>query len=188
MPLNPILNKVHKIFEKERGGSQLDSLPPTLYREVADYIKKTRNGSEKEGQSTRELIASEERKLLARITTRLLQLRVRKIIRGLKEEGESPALTPEEKYIIEPLITSAKRALRLERAIVDGRTSFLETIMEKATSKYSTVRFLSDAPSTVGVDLVNYGPFLAEDVALLPMENVRPLVIQGIVQELDIEI
>ncbi len=187
MPLNPILNKIHKIFEKERGGNQLDSLPPTLYKEVTDYIRKTRNGSEKEGQSTRELIASEERKLLARITTRLLQLRVRKIIRGLKE-GESPALTPEEKYIIEPLITSAKRALRLERAIADGRTSFLETIIEKATSKYSTVRFLTDAPSTVGVDLVNYGPFLAEDVALLPMENVRPLVIQGIVQELDIEI
>ena len=125
MPLNPILDKVHKIFEKERGGSQLDSLPPTLYREVADYIKKTRNGSEKEGQSTRELIALEERKILARITTRLLQLRVRKIIRGLKEEGESPALTPEEKYIIEPLITSAKRALRLETAIADGRTSVL---------------------------------------------------------------
>lgn len=164
----------------------LTSIPPTLYRDVANYIKTTKNGSDKDAKSTTDLIISEERRLLSSLITRLLQLRVNKILLSLNSGSNGPTLTPEEKYIIEPLIISSKRTSKLEKAIGDGRTSFLETIIEKSTLKYSTIRFLKDSPSMVGTDLLKYGPFIKEDVAILPMENIRLLAKQDVVQELDI--
>lgn len=188
MATDSILLKVYEIFEGERESNQLTSVPPSLYRDVANYIKSMRNGSEKEGKSATEMVVQGEIALLSKIVIRLMRLRVKKILQSLETESNGPALTAEEKYIIDPLITSAKRASRLEKAIGSGRTSFLETITEKSVAKYVTVRFLKDTPSTVGVDLQKYGPFMKEDIAVLPAENVRPLVRQKTVQELDIDV
>ena len=46
------------------------------------------------------------------------------------------------------------------------------------------VRFLKDIPSFVGIDLRTYGPFRAEDVALIPAPNAEALIRHGIAVEL----
>ncbi len=41
------------------------------------------------------------------------------------------------------------------------------------------LRFVKDIPSIIGVDLKTHGPFLKEDIAVLPFENVESLIRQG---------
>lgn len=182
-----LLTKVFEIFEEERENEQLIRIPPGFYKEVANYIKNTRNGSDNNGKSISSRIIAQEREMLAGMATRILEMRVEKIKNGLNE-NEGLSLTPEEKYIVEPLTTSMKRLTKVGRAVEDGRCAFLETITEKTGPKYAAVRFLKPSPPTMGVDLARYGPFKKEDVTFLPLENVKAMLKQGMVQELDIEI
>ncbi|MBS7621824.1 hypothetical protein KEJ32_06920, partial [Candidatus Bathyarchaeota archaeon] len=46
------------------------------------------------------------------------------------------------------------------------------------------LRFLKDTPTIVGLDLKTYGPFKAEDVASLPVENAEMLVKRGLAQRI----
>lgn len=182
-----LLTEVFEIFEEERRNELLVRIPPSLYKEVANYIKNTRNGFDNNGKSISSRIIAREREMLAGMATRILEMRVKKIINGLNE-NEGLSLTPEEKYIVEPLTTSMKRLSKVGRAVGYGRCAFLETITEKTGPKYAAVRFLKPSPATMGVDLARYGPFKKEDVTFLPVENVKAMLKQDMVQELDIEI
>ena len=182
-----LLVKVFEIFEEERRSEQLSRIPQTLYKDVANYIKNTRNGSDNNGKSVVSRITAQEREMLAGMAARILEIRIKKIVSGLAE-FDAPSLTPEEKYIVEPLITSTKRLAKVGKAVEYGRCAYLETITEKTGPRYTAVRFLKQAPPTMGADLARYGPFRKEDVTFLPVENVKALLKQGVVQELDIEI
>lgn len=181
-----LLVKVFEIFEEERRNEQLSRIPQTLYKDVANYIKNTHNGSNNNGKSVVSRITAQEREMLAGMASRILEIRIRKILNGLAE-FDTPNLTPEEKYIVEPLVASIKRLAKVGKAIGYGRCAYLETITEKTGPRYTAVRFLKQAPATMGTDIVRYGPFRKEDITFLPVENVRALLKQGIVQELDIE-
>jgi DNA replication factor GINS len=181
-----ILIKVFEIFEEERRSEQLTKIPLTLYKDIANYIKNTRNGFDNNGKSIHSKIVGEEREMLGDITQRILEFRVKKIVNGLAD-FDVLNLPAEEKYIIEPLVTATKRLSKIGKAVSSGGCAFLETVSEKTTHKYSAVRFLKPSPTTMGADLARYGPFRAEDITFLPIENVKVLLKQGIVQELDIE-
>ncbi len=45
-----------------------------------------------------------------------------------------------------------------------------------SSSSLSLVRFLEDYPQIVGVDLKTFGPFRADDLAVLPLENARGII------------
>lgn len=181
-----LLVKVFEVFEEERKSDQLTRLPLTLYRDVANYIKNTRNGFDNNGKSVFSKIVAQEREMLAGMVARILELRVKKIMNGLSD-FDGLSIPPEEKYIVEPLITAMKRLSKVDKAIGYGRCAFLENISEKTGHKYAAVRFLKPSPPTMGADLARYGPFRTEDITFLPVENVKVLLKQGIVQELDIE-
>ncbi len=46
------------------------------------------------------------------------------------------------------------------------------------------LRFVKEVPSIIGVDLKTHGPFLKEDVALLPYDNAESLIRQGAAVEI----
>ncbi len=46
------------------------------------------------------------------------------------------------------------------------------------------VRFVKEVPSIIGVDLKTHGPFLKEDVAVLPYDNAENLIRQGAAVEI----
>jgi DNA replication factor GINS len=48
------------------------------------------------------------------------------------------------------------------------------------------LRFLKDAPSIVGSNLKTYGPFKAEDVASLPVENAEILIQRGLAKKISL--
>ena len=74
------------------------------------------------------------------------------------------------------------------RAINDGHIEFLTGLEEPDVNPYVAVKFLEDTPSTVGIDSRTYGPFKEDDIAILPTDNAKPLLIQKKVQELNVDL
>ena len=50
--------------------------------------------------------------------------------------------------------------------------------------EYINVRFTMDCSALVGIDLINYGPFLKEDVCAIPIENVKILLEEKVVKKI----
>ncbi|MFX1419834.1 MAG: hypothetical protein ACFE9N_13025 [Promethearchaeota archaeon] len=56
----------------------------------------------------------------------------------------------------------------------------------KKEINYTLIRFLKKTPPLVGVDLINYGPFEAEDVANLPEKNAKILIYEKFAEKIEI--
>jgi DNA replication factor GINS len=55
----------------------------------------------------------------------------------------------------------------------------------KKKAKGMVVRFLKEVPEIVGADMKTYGPFKAEDIATLPVENAKALIKQEVAMEVE---
>ncbi|MFQ6135318.1 MAG: hypothetical protein ACE5KU_05850 [Nitrososphaerales archaeon] len=186
--MESILNRVYGYLEAELRSERLQKIPKTVYRDIASYIKETRNLADENGRNLVSNLVRRERDLLARLAVRLLQVRLEKVSAHMNEEANGMNLTPEEKYLIEPSSTSHKRFDKLSRALMNGQTAVLGNVSDLVSSRYVVVRFLQSASSLIGVDLAKYGPFKKEDVTVLPLDNAKPLLRQGVVQEVDLEV
>lgn len=182
----PLLNQLYELLQAELKAERLEKVPKTLYKDVATQVKAIRNGANATEKNVISMLTAREREMLFRLAKRLLEVRVRKISRSL-DEVNGANLTPEEKYVTEPTSLSTKRFQKVSRAIWNGQTAVLDSVAESVASRYVIVRFLQPSPATVGTDLARYGPFEKEDVAVLPLENAKPLLKQGIVTEVWVE-
>jgi DNA replication factor GINS len=101
----------------------------------------------------------------------LLKLRIEKML----------ALMSESKTVDYDLLT------RQERRFADHITRNLRNVLGliedlfappegKDAPRFILIRFLEDHPQLVGIDLRTYGPFKADDLAVLPMENARVII------------
>jgi DNA replication factor GINS len=61
----------------------------------------------------------------------------------------------------------------------------LPGMKSKKKAKGMVVRFLKEVPEIVGADMKTYGPFKAEDVATLPVENAKALIKQEVAVEVE---
>jgi len=67
---------------------------------------------------------------------------------------------------------------------ISSNFPYPDTILEKPVTtappqqKMMTIRFITDAPRTVGMDLKDYGPFKPEDIANIPAENAELMIKQ----------
>jgi DNA replication factor GINS len=55
----------------------------------------------------------------------------------------------------------------------------------KKLHKKVVLRFIKNVPKVIGVDMNTYGPFMAEDVASVPVENAKILVKQGLAEKVE---
>ena len=186
--MKSIVNRIYNCIEDELKSEKLYKIPKTTYQDIASYIKTTSNLADKNERNLTSNLVRGEKDLLTRLAIRLLEIRLAKISSNIDEEANGVNLTPEEKYLIDPSLTSQKRFDKIRKAIIHGQTSVLGNVSDLISSKYVVVRFVEPVSSLIGVDLAKYGPFKNQDVAVLPLDNVKPLLKQGIVQELDLEI
>ena len=52
--------------------------------------------------------------------------------------------------------------------------------------KRVALRFIKAIPGVIGSDMKTYGPFMAEDIASLPIENAKILVKQGLAEVVEV--
>ncbi|MGI0091671.1 MAG: hypothetical protein ACREBS_08180 [Nitrososphaerales archaeon] len=177
--IETLADKLNRMLEDENRSKELLKINPDTYKDVASHIKSIRpESSDKERNLISELSFA-ERKILFNISRRLIELRILKFRQD--PDLDVTNLAPEERYIVEPLVQSKKRADRIGQAILNGQVADLERISEAVKQKYVFVRFYQPYSAVSGTDLATYGPFEPEDVAILPLENAKNLAKIGII-------
>ncbi|NWG09237.1 MAG: DNA replication complex GINS family protein [Nitrososphaerales archaeon] len=174
-----ILNRIYALMELESRSDKLAKMPKNFYRDVAICMKKILNGANQNEKNIVSNLALEERGMIEKLIDRLIELRMRKA----SQLNDTENLTPEERYIMEPLSQLDRRRKRVGWAIKSGQPSRLDAIYDELASRLTMVRFLQPAPPIMGIDLRKYGPFEKEDIAIIPSENAKPLIKQNVVSE-----
>ena len=95
-------------------------------------------------------------------------------------------MTREEKFVMDGSLETEKRIEMILSAIQTGRPLVLDKISNMLSHKRVPVRFIKPIDRFMGIDMVTYGPFIEEDVALLPSENARALTQNGYVEEIQV--
>ena len=95
-------------------------------------------------------------------------------------------LTDEEKYILDAEREFNIRKKAVLAATLQGRPKVLESISSRILLKQTVVRFVRPMEQFIGVNMTRYGPYQEEDVAMLPFENARSLMENGIAVQLDV--
>lgn len=178
------LKALYGTLARELESDSLQHVEPGIYREIADMLGslKGRGYDGLEAKVKDALVA-----LVADIGRALLSLRMEKLRRASATTNtiNYTNLTDEERYILEAESERHRRFELVLSATLKGRTKVLESVALKAKTVPVLVRFVKPMKTITGDnDRVRYGPFEREDVAVLPFENARALIEQGIVVEL----
>jgi DNA replication factor GINS len=169
------------------NSKELERIPKTLYSDAASYIRSAKNNVGQSRENVSDRLKDRDKTLLLAFITRLLETRIEKAAKLSSIDIDEGKLTPEEKYILEKLTQFEKRMTKVKNAIGSGRPSLLSKISNEVASKFTVVRIIQPMSPIIGVDLKRYGPFQAGDVATIPLENVKPLLKQGKVEEVWVE-
>jgi len=170
-------------FELEKD--ELEKLPSDFFSRVAEFMKRQREESRMlEKRSTKSNLVSKELQNTKRMTQQIIHVRYRKIMRRLAAGDPLPMdlLTPEERTIYSVVPPFSESVRSLTKDILRGQLPVFKT--EPAHVRIP-LRFLKEVPAIIGADMKSYGPFKAEDISTLPIENVRILVKQGFAEKVD---
>lgn len=186
-----ILDQIYEKIEAEISETRLGKISRSIYRDAATEIRKVVTQAQEDEKNVVTLLAKKEREMLHTLAARLLEIRVEKTIKAMEEKGEAILseldLTSEERYVLSPIILYRRRKKKVSDAIRNAQLRVLQSVSDKASKDSITVRFLKPFPATVGADIARYGPFQKEDVAVIPSENARILIRQGVAEEVWVE-
>lgn len=189
------LKYLSSLLIREINTDSLQNLPVNIYHEVTSRIETLRRYSSE--TATEEHIAKAHIELLFSAIRLLFEARYSKIeaiqkvnIHGRqKNEMEMidySNMTREEKFVMDGSLETEKRIEMILSAIQTGRPIVLDKISNMLSHKRVPVRFIKPIDRFMGIDMVTYGPFIEEDVALLPSENARALTQNGYVEEIQV--
>lgn len=100
-------------------------------------------------------------------------------------EGEE-ITEPEE--IIEPEEQVVSEINKSETPRSEVEAKILDTIImpDKEEVDFIILKFIKETPSLVGIDLINYGPFKEGDLASIPSQNAKILLLEKFAEKVDI--
>jgi len=185
------LSFVTDLLVKEVQIPPLQLIPPDTYKTIAKFIRieSLRSYESIESQIRDELI-----RLIALATKLLIEIRCQKLASYKVNDSnllphalateEYSKLTEEEKYILEGNLDAFRKKESILLESSQGREQALKTISKLVHSKKIIIRFLKPVEQFIGVDMTKYGPFVEEDVAILPFENARSLLETGTATEI----
>jgi DNA replication factor GINS len=185
------LNFILELLKKETQTPKIQGISPDIYRKIAELIKELsiQRYEDLELDVHNELI-----KLLMLSTKSLIELRTRKLSENSNGKSLSNTslstddyskLTDEEKYIFEEERKVSQRKDLLIQSLIAGNVNNLDSISKIIRSKMIIIRFLESTDQFMGTDMAKYGPFIKEDIAILPFENARSLIERKVAVEIN---
>jgi DNA replication factor GINS len=179
-----------ELLKKETQIPKIQGISPDIYKKIAQLIKELsiQKYEDLELDVHHELI-----RLLVLSTKSLIELRTRKLLENSNGNLSSTSLstddysklTDEEKYIFEEERKVSQRKNLIKQSLIDGNVNNLDSISRIIRSKMIIIRFLESTDQFMGVDMAKYGPFIKEDVAILPFENARSLIERKVAVEIN---
>lgn len=186
------LEFILELLKKETQIPKIQAISPDIYRKIAQTIRdlSIQKYEDLELDVHHELI-----KLLTLSTKSLFELRIRKLLESsngqhlsypsLLSSDDYSKLTDEEKFIFEEERKVSQRKELIIQSLNGGNVNNLDTISRIIRSKMIIIRFLESMDQFMGVDMAKYGPFIKEDIAILPFENARSLIERKIAIEIN---
>ena len=185
------IEDIYNLLLTEIQIPSLQSIPLDTYQNIATMISAIKwqsyDGIDAEIRDRMVEIRSKSAQLLLECRHKKLTEHQREISSSVSAETEVDysKLTDEEKYILDGEKESDKRRDAVLAATINGRPKVMESISAKIRSKRIIIRFIKSMEQFIGVDMTKYGPFLEEDVAVLPFENARSFIEKGVAVEID---
>jgi DNA replication factor GINS len=180
-------DELYRIWKAEKSEKTLQKLPAPFYAEVRKLLSECKTSSAATGQErTQKAITEREFEILRRLSTEIAKTRMRKIVDAVLsgQKVATEMLAEEEAEFAKIVATHVGDYYHFVDELVLGGLSTEERAPSKpAEARLEVVRFLSDFPAIIGVDLKTYGPFKSEDIATLPTENASALVSQGVARQ-----
>ena len=184
------LDFIMELLKKETQIPKIQGISPDIYKKIAQLIKELsiQKYEDLELDVHHELI-----RLLVQSTKSLIELRIRKLSENSNGNLSSTSLstddysklTDEEKYIFEEERKVSQRKNLIKQSLIDGNVNNLDSISRIIRSKMIIIRFLESTDQFMGVDMAKYGPFIKEDVAILPFQNARSLIERKVAVEIN---
>ena len=184
------LDFIMELLKKETQIPKIQGISPDIYKKIAQLIKELsiQKYEDLELDVHHELI-----RLLVLSTKSLIELRTRKVLEISNGNFSSTSLstddysklTDEEKYIFEEERKVLQRKDLIKQSLIDGNVNNLDSISRIIRSKMIIIRFMESMDQFMGVDMAKYGPFIKEDVAILPFENARSLIERKVAVEIN---
>jgi DNA replication factor GINS len=184
------LDFIMELLKKETQIPKIQGMSPDIYKKIAQMIKEL---SIQKYENLELDVHDELIRLLVLSTKSLIELRTRKLLENSKANLPYPSLstddysklTDEEKYIFEEEKKVSQRKDLIIQSLIDGNVNNLDSISRIIRSKMIIIRFLESTDQFMGVDMAKYGPFIKEDVAILPFENARSLIERKVAVEIN---
>jgi DNA replication initiation complex subunit (GINS family) len=131
-------------------------------------------------RSLKAILLDEETRRMERLVVELIDRRLSKIWQMSQTDAQVPTHASE-KWAQEELSNLSRHYRKFKEDTVQGiePSNFPEKKKDRLL-----LRFVKDMPSIIGVDLKTHGPFLREDIAILPYENAESLIRQGTAVEI----
>jgi DNA replication factor GINS len=184
------LDFIMELLKKETQIPKIQGISPDIYKKIAQLIKELsiQKYEDLELDVHHELI-----RLLVLSTKSLIELRTRKLLENSNgnlsatslSTDDYSKLTDEEKYIFEEERKISQRKNLIKQSLIDGNVNNLDSISRIIRSKMIIIRFLESTDQFMGVDMAKYGPFIKEDVAILPFQNARSLIERKVAVEIN---
>ena len=181
-------NELYAAWRREVNEASLGGLTPNFYARIADYLKQIREENKlQEKKSVKAGLLEHEAKNVTQMLEELLWARHKKLLETITQNQKVPAelLTVEEAKMCESFLGFTAAYQKFTRDLLQGQDSQttaqpVATPEPEVSHKRVTLRFTKSIPAIIGADMKTYGPFLAEDVASVPVENAKILVKQGL--------
>ena len=185
------LDFILELLKKEMQIPKIQGMSPDIYMKIAQIIKEL---STQKYEHLELDVHNELLRLLILSTKSLIELRTRKLLENYNGKplpysslstDEYSNLTDEEKYIFEEERKVSQRKDLIIQSLIAGNVNNLDSISKIIRSKMTIIRFLESTDQFMGVDMAKYGPFIKEDVAILPFENARSLIERKVAVEIN---
>lgn len=184
------LDFIMELLKKETQIPKIQGMSPDIYKKIAQLIKEL---SIQKYENLELNVHHELIRLLVLSTKSLIELRTQKLLENSNANLPYPTLstddysklTDEEKYIFEEERKVSQRKDLIIQSLIDGNVNNLDSISRIIRSKMIIIRFLESTDQFMGVDMAKYGPFIKEDVAILPFENARSLIERKVAVEIN---
>jgi DNA replication factor GINS len=174
-------------FEVE--NDELGRLSPDFYARVADYLKRIKEEHRiLDKKALKAGLLEREMAHVQRIVGELVWARYRKLVSLLTENQKVPSdlLAAEEAELCTSFLSFVEAYQSFAKKLSQGQVSEVAVAPAPEVHKRVALRFLKSVPAVVGVDMKTYGPFLAEDVGSVPVENAKILVKRGLAEAVDV--
>jgi DNA replication factor GINS len=185
------LDIILELLKKERQITKIQAISPDIYKQVAQLIKEL---SIQKYEGLESDVHNELIQMIILSTKSLIELRTRKLLENSNgnfsshpslSTDEYSKLTDEEKYIFGEEQKVSQRKDLILQSLTAGNVNNLDSISNIIRSKMIIIRFLESIEPFMGVDMAKYGPFIKEDVAILPFENARSLIERKVAVEIN---